>query len=238
MPREIVLDTETTGLDPRQGHRVIEIACVELEDFLPTGRHFHRYINPEREIEAGAERIHGLSGAFLADKPRFAEAEVVDALIDFIGEAQVVAHNAGFDRAFVNAELGLAGRPALPEPRWTDTLSMAQKRFPGMANSLDALCKRYRFSLAEREKHGALIDAQLLARVYLELRGGREARLDLAQAGAAGVAQVIAQSAYGARPRPLVPRLTPGEAARHVAFVETELKAGAVWLSEGMRREG
>jgi DNA polymerase-3 subunit epsilon len=235
MPREIVLDTETTGLDPRSGHRIVEIACVELEDFLPTGRHFHRYINPEREMEAGAERIHGLSGAFLADKPRFAEAEVVDALIDFIGAAQVVAHNAGFDRAFVNAELDLAGRPALPEPRWTDTLAMAQKRFPGMANSLDALCKRYRFSLAEREKHGALIDAQLLARVYLELRGGREAMLDLAQTGAAGEARATIQSAYGTRARPLCPRLTSAELARHLAFVQGELKADAVWFADAGR---
>jgi DNA polymerase-3 subunit epsilon len=233
MAREIVLDTETTGLDPRLGHRIIEIACVELEDFLPTGRHFHRYINPERDIEAAAQRIHGLSNAFLADKPTFAQADVAAALIDFVGESQVVAHNAGFDRAFVNSELERIGRAPLPEARWTDSLAMAQKRFPGMANSLDALCKRFKVSLADREKHGALIDAKLLATVYLELRGGREAMLDLAEASAAGVAQIIAQSAYGPRPRPLAPRLTAAELARHAAFVEGELKADAVWLGQG-----
>jgi DNA polymerase-3 subunit epsilon len=233
MAREIVLDTETTGLDHRAGHRIIEIACVELEDFLPTGRHFHRYINPEREIEAEAQRIHGLSNAFLADKPTFAETDIVDALIAFVGEAQVVAHNAGFDRGFVNSELDRIGRPPMAESRWTDSLAMAQKRFPGLPNSLDALCKRYKVSLAEREKHGALIDAQLLARVYLELRGGREAMLDLAQAGAGGMGRIVARSSYGPRPRMLAPRLTAAELARHAAFVEAELKADAVWLRVG-----
>jgi DNA polymerase-3 subunit epsilon len=228
MAREIVLDTETTGLDPRSGHRVIEIACVELENLIPTGRHFHCYIDPERDIDPDAERIHGLSRAFLADKPKFADATVVEALLAFIGDANLVAHNAGFDRAFVNHELGLAGYPGIPEPRWIDTLNLAQKRFPGMFNSLDALCKRYKISLAEREKHGALIDTQLLASVYLELRGGREARLDLGQA-AQDRAPGLQPQAHGPRPRPLPARLTAAEAALHNAFIRQELKADAVW---------
>ena len=182
MPREIVLDTETTGLDPYSGHRLIEIACVELEDSIPTGRSFYRLMDPEREIDADAERVHGVSLAFLADKPKFADPEVVEAFLEFVGDAVLIAHNAAFDRDFINAELERAGRRPLPEARWIDTLGLAQKRFPGMYNSLDALCKRFKISLAEREKHGALIDAKLLAGVYLELQGGRERRLDLGMA--------------------------------------------------------
>ena len=229
MAREIVLDTETTGLDPRQGHRVIEIACVELDDLTPTGRHFHCYIDPEREIDPDAQRVHGISNDFLIGKPRFADAQVAAAFLDFVGTAAVVAHNAGFDRGFINHELTLAGHPPTDEARWIDTLGLAQKRFPGLSNSLDALCKRFRISLAEREKHGALIDARLLAQVYLELRGGRERGLDLAQAAASGVGSMVAQAAYGARPRPLAPRLTPEEKAAHEAFVQSELK-GALWI--------
>jgi DNA polymerase-3 subunit epsilon len=139
MTREIVLDTETTGLDPKAGHRVIEIACVELRDYLPTGNHFHCYINPERDIDPDAERVHGLSRAFLSDKPVFAAAEVAHALLEFLGDAQLIAHNAGFDRDFLNHELRLAGLPVMPEPRWIDSLALAQSRYPGMYNSLDAL---------------------------------------------------------------------------------------------------
>ncbi|HEY5105444.1 MAG TPA: DNA polymerase III subunit epsilon [Caulobacteraceae bacterium] len=230
MPREIVLDTETTGLDPRRGHRVIEIACVELDDLMPTGRHFHCYIDPERDIDPDAERVHGISSAFLSGKPRFADTAVAAALIEFIGEAALVAHNASFDRGFVNSELDRAGHPIFPEHRWVDTLALAQKRFPGAYNSLDALCKRFKVSLAEREKHGALIDARLLACVYLELQGGRERALDLTAAIKTGIAQAIAQSAYGHRPRPLAPRLTAAERTAHDAFVAGELKASALWL--------
>ena len=233
MAREIVLDTETTGLDPKRGHRVIEIACVEIDDLMPTGRHFHCYMDPEREIDPDAERVHGISNAFLAGKPRFADEEVAVAFLEFIGDAALVAHNAGFDRGFINSELERAGHPILPSARWVDTLSLAQKRFPGMFNSLDALCKRFRISLAEREKHGALIDARLLALIYLELRGGRERALDLAQAAALGVAQVVAQSAYGQLPRPLAPRLTEVERAAYDAFIASELNAGAIWLKLG-----
>jgi DNA polymerase III subunit epsilon len=230
--REIVLDTETTGLDPRTGHRLIEVACVELEDFLPTGRTFHRYVHPDRPIDADAERVHGISLVFLTDKPRFHEADVCDAFLDFVGDSVLVAHNAGFDRGFINAELERAARAPLMEARWVDTLSMAQKRFPGMYNSLDALCKRYKISLADREKHGALIDAQLLAAVYLELRGGKERGLDLApkSAKAQGVS-VNGPTAYGPRPRPLAARSTEAERAAHEAFVRRSLKDKAIWLS-------
>jgi DNA polymerase-3 subunit epsilon len=231
MTREIVLDTETTGLEPQAGHRVIEIACVELRDYLPTGRHFHCYINPERDIDPDAERVHGLSRAFLSDKPVFADAEVSLALLDFLGDAQLIAHNAAFDRGFLNHELGRAGLPIVAEPRWIDSLALAQSRFPGMYNSLDALCKRFKISLAEREKHGALVDAQLLAGVYLELRGGRETTLDLQQVAAKGAAQVIARAIHGPRPRPLAARLTASELAAHEAFVAQELKGDVVWLS-------
>jgi DNA polymerase-3 subunit epsilon len=228
--REIVLDTETTGLDPRTGHRLIELACVELEDFLPTGRTFHRYVHPDRPIDADAERVHGISLAFLADKPRFHQAEVCDAFLDFVGDAGLVAHNAGFDREFLNTELERADRTILPEHRWVDTLSLAQKRFPGMYNSLDALCKRYKISLAEREKHGALIDAQLLAAVYLELRGGKERGLDLVLAGARTTASLtVTRTEYGPRPRPLAPRSTEAERAAHAAFVRRTLKDKAIW---------
>jgi DNA polymerase-3 subunit epsilon len=237
MAREIVLDTETTGLDPVQGHRIIEIACVELEDFIPTGRHFHRHVNPERDIDPEAERVHGLSRAFLSDKPVFADAQVVDALLAFVGEAVIVAHNAAFDRKFVNHELGRLGRTALTDERWIDSLGLAQKRFPGAPNSLDALCKRFKVSLAEREKHGALIDAQLLARVYLELRGGREARLDLGRQVTREAAPGLARTGYGPRPRPLASRLSPAESARHDAFVRADLKA-ALWLEVEARTLG
>jgi DNA polymerase-3 subunit epsilon len=228
--REIVLDTETTGLDPRTGHRLIEIACIELENRLPTGRSFHRYVQPDRPIDPDAERVHGISLSFLADKPRFREAEVCDAFLDFIGDAALVAHNAPFDRGFVNTELERANRSVLSEDRWVDTLSLAQKRFPGMYNSLDALCKRYKISLAEREKHGALIDAELLAAVYLELLGGKERGLDLTpRAAPVPVAATSARTAYGPRPRPLAPRSTAAERAAHAEFVRQALKDKAVW---------
>jgi DNA polymerase-3 subunit epsilon len=232
MPREIVLDTETTGLEPQQGHRIIEIACVELEDYVPTGKHFHCYINPERDIDADAERIHGLSRAFLTDKPVFAHPTVCAELLAFVGEATIIAHNAAFDRRFINHELARLSLAPIPESRWIDSLGMAQKRFPGASNSLDALCRRFKVSLAEREKHGALIDAQLLSKVYLELRGGREVALDLTQAAAVGLAAAAARAAYGRRPRPLAPRLTGEEAARHEAFVRADLKGAALWLAQ------
>ncbi len=229
MAREIVLDTETTGLDPRQGHRVIEIACVEIIDLLPTGQHFHCYIHPERDIDPDAERVHGISLASLEGKPRFADAEVAAKFLNFIGDARLVAHNAGFDRGFVNHELALAGHPILPEGRWVDTLALAQKRFPGMYNSLDALCKRFKVSLAEREKHGALVDSKLLAQVYLELCGGRERSLDLHNTAGGGSGSETARAAYPPRPRTLATRVTEAERAAHEVFITGSLK-DALWL--------
>lgn len=229
MTREIVLDTETTGLDPRLGHRMIEIACVELSDLVPTGRNFHRYINPERDVDPDAERVHGLSRTFLSDKPVFTDPEVADAFLDFVGEAPIIAHNAAFDRGFVNSELERAGFALFDEDRWIDSLALAQSRFPGMYNSLDALCKRFRISLADRTKHGALIDAQLLAHVYLELRGGREARLDLQGVSAAGTQALVSRTAHGPRPRPLATRLSAHERAAHETFIAQELDGGALW---------
>ena len=233
MAREIVLDTETTGLDPRTGHRLIEVACVELEDFIPTGKNFHRYIDPCRAIDPEAQAVHGISIDFLKGKPRFEE--VCDEFLEFVADAPLIAHNAGFDRNFVNHELGFAGRRVLPDAQWIDTLSMAQKRFPGMYNSLDALCKRFKISLAEREKHGALIDCRLLAAVYLELSGGRERGLDLSSGKAAvTAAQHAERSAYGARARPLQPRSTETERAAHLEFLKDALKDGGLWAVLGV----
>ena len=238
MSREIVLDTETTGLDPRQGHRVIEIACVELRDLLPSGKTFHRFIDPERDIDPDAERIHGLSRAFLSDKPKFADSGVAEDFLAFVGDAPIVAHNAGFDRGFVNMELARAGLLELPESRWIDSLALAQMRFPGMYNSLDALCKRFKISLAEREKHGALVDTRLLAEVYLELRGGREAKLELVHSESSGSAPTVGPVNHGSRPRQLSPRLNVGERAAHEVFVNSALKSDAVWFTRPFGRAG
>ena len=232
MAREIVLDTETTGLDPRTGHRLIELACLELEDFVPTGKSFHRYIDPCREIDPDAQAVHGISIDFLRGKPRFEE--VCEEFLDFVADASLIAHNAGFDRNFVNTELDMAGRRTLPERQWIDTLGMAQKRFPGMYNSLDALCKRFKISLVEREKHGALIDCRLLAQVYLELSGGRERALDLtARTVAVAVTASAERNAYGPRQRPLEPRSTDAERAAHLEFVKG-LKDGGLWAALGV----
>ena len=233
MAREIVLDTETTGLDPRTGHRLIELACLELEDFIPTGRNFHQYIDPCRDIDAEAQAVHGISLDFLRGKPRFEE--VCDEFLEFVADTPLIAHNAGFDRNFVNHELGVASRRTLPDRQWIDTLSMAQKRFPGMYNSLDALCKRFKISLAEREKHGALIDCRLLAAVYLELSGGKERGLDLSPKAVVVAAALSAErTAYGSRPRSLAPRSTEAERASHADFVKEILKGGGVWAGLGL----
>lgn len=234
MARAIVLDTETTGLDPRTGHRLIEIACVEVDDYIPTGRTFHRYVHPERDIDPDAERVHGISLSFLEGKPRFHEPDVCEAFLDFVADAPLVAHNAPFDRGFVNAELERCGRDLLHEPRWVDTLKLAQGRFPGMYNSLDALCKRFKISLAERDKHGALIDAKLLAAVYLELQGGKERSLELTAAVVARATSAAVQASYGARPRPLACLVTEAERAAHETFVRDVLKDKAVWLKLGL----
>jgi DNA polymerase-3 subunit epsilon len=237
MAREIVLDTETTGIDPRQGHRLIEVGCLELEDLMPTGRTFHRFINPERLIDPDAIRVHGITDDKVRDAPVFRL--VAEELLAFVGDAPLIAHNAAFDRGFINHELGLCGLGELPEPRWIDTLKLAQARFPGMANSLDALCRRFKISLVERTLHGALIDARLLADVYLELKGGRERALDLG-AGLTGRARTAAGegaatgAGHGPRPRPLAARVSDAEAARHLAFVQAQLKDLSLWTANGL----
>ncbi|TNE42968.1 MAG: DNA polymerase III subunit epsilon, partial [Sphingomonadales bacterium] len=169
--REIVFDTETTGLDPSSGDRMVEIGCVEMINRVPSGATFHAYFNPERDMPAGAEAVHGLSSAFLSDKPLFAAQ--AEELLEFLGDAPLVAHNAGFDFGFLNNELALIGRDAIDMSRMIDTVAIARKRHPGAKVSLDALCSRYGIDRSHRVKHGALLDAELLAQVYVELTGGR-----------------------------------------------------------------
>lgn len=223
--REIVLDTETTGLDPDTGDRLIEIGAVELVNHMPTGRTFHAYINPQREVPQEAVDVHGLTTAFLADKPLFAA--IAAEFAAFIGDARLVIHNAAFDMKFLNAELAWAGLPTVAWARAVDTLELARRRFPGAQNTLDALCRRFGVDNSAREKHGALLDSELLAEIYLELMGGRQPDLSLnvVVAGpATGVLWVVPP-----RPRPLSPRLTPEEAAAHAGFVAS-LGEDALWL--------
>ena len=175
--REIVLDTETTGIDPSDGHRIIEIGAMEMLNQAPTGAQLHIYINPERDIDAGAVAVHGLTQEFLADKPVFAD--VVGEFLEFIGDSQLVIHNAPFDMGFINAELVRLGMPAMPKDRAIDTLTMARRKFPGAQASLDALCRRFEIDNSHRDLHGALVDADLLAAVYIELLGGRQRGLSL-----------------------------------------------------------
>lgn len=223
--RQIVLDTETTGLSPDEGHRLVEVGCLEVFNHVPTGNVFHRYINPERDMPEGAFRVHGLSAEFLSDKPKFAE--VVDEFLEFIGDAELVIHNAGFDMTFLNAELKWVGRPPIAQARAIDTLQIARKRFPGAQNSLDALCRRFNIDNSGRVKHGALLDAELLAEVYLELMGGRQPGLVL-DAAAAAAASTVAARETRKRPTPLPSRLSDEERAAHEAFVST-LGAEPLW---------
>lgn len=175
MIREIALDTETTGLDPYSGHRIVEIGCVELIDHVATGNHFHTYLNPERDMPREAENVHGLSASFLQDKPLFRM--IASSFLAFIGDSRLVIHNAAFDLKFLNAELEKEDLPLIEPERATDTVLMARKRFPGQPANLDALCKRFNIDTSKRTKHGALLDAQLLAEIYLEMMGGRQASL-------------------------------------------------------------
>lgn len=211
--REIAFDTETTGLDPADGHRVIEIGCVELVNMLPTGRTYHVYLNPERDVPAEALAVHGLSANFLQDKPTFAEA-VAD-FIDFLGDARLIAHNAEFDVKFINAEFSRLGFSPLMATRVVDTLAIARRKFPGAPASLDALCKRFGVDNSARDKHGALMDAELLAHVYLELMGGRQVGLALS---AEALTTTIARAERRYRDaRPHAP--SDDELAAHAAFV-------------------
>jgi DNA polymerase III subunit epsilon len=222
--REIVLDTETTGLDPYQGHRIVEIGCIELVNRIPSGATYHVYLNPERDMPAEAEAVHGLTREFLADKQLFTE--IADDFVAFIGDAKLVIHNAGFDLAFLNAELDRVQRPTIGRERAVDTLTLARRRHPGGPNKLDDLCARYGIDNSRRTKHGALLDAELLAEVYAELVGGRQARLGLVKETTAAAAMVA--SAARVRPAPLPPQLSRAECDAHRKFVAT-LGASAVW---------
>lgn len=232
--REIVMDTETTGLDPADGHRIVEIGAVELENLLPTGRIYHQYINPERSMPKEAEQIHGLSSEFLADKPVFAG--IAPAFLEFIGEARLVIHNAAFDLRMLNAEFERLGQPRLPPSRALDTIEIARKRYPGAQASLDALCRRFGIDNSGREKHGALLDSELLAEVYLELMGGRQQGLGFDPAHSRPSAEQGREAGSGytppPRPRPLAPRITASERAAHAAFI-AELGDSALWNLRG-----
>ena len=220
--REIVFDTETTGLSPQTGDRIVELGCVELFNHVPTGKTFHVYINPEREVPSDAFRVHGLSTEFLQDKPVFAA--IAQEFLDFIGDAKLIAHNASFDMNFINHELSLVGFSPLTLDRVIDTLLLARKRHPFGPNSLDALCQRYGIDNSRRTKHGALLDSEILADVYLELLGGRQTDLGLAassvtsdEAKTAGADMI--QSSAKQRPAPLPDRLDEASLARHAAFM-------------------
>jgi DNA polymerase-3 subunit epsilon len=223
MSRAVLFDTETTGLEPQLGHRVIEVAALELLNDLPTGRHFHALIHPERDIPEDATRIHGFTRADLEGKPRFTE--IADELLEFFGEAQLIAHNAPFDFAFLDAEFGRLGRPVLSTVRMIDTLALAKARFPGMPNSLDALCRRFGIDLSARTRHNALLDCRLLAEVYVELTGGRQRGLSLA-AEKPSAGPVVYTHSGDRTPRPMVPNAQ--DLAAHAAFI-ARLK-DPIWL--------
>jgi DNA polymerase III subunit epsilon len=224
--REIVLDTETTGFEPAEGHRIVEIGAVELLNHMPTGRTYHQYINPERDMPAGAFEVHGLSAEFLRDFPTFVQ--IADAFLTFVSDARLIIHNAAFDMKFLNAELQWAKRRLLPAEVAIDTLAIARRRFPGSPASLDALCRRFGVDNSAREKHGALLDSEILAEVYLELIGGRQP--DFALGTATQSRRSLQPDSWrpSARPRPLAARITEEEAAAHAGFIES-LGEKAIW---------
>ena len=227
--REIVFDTETTGLDPQSGDRLVEIGCIEMLNRVPTGAVFHAYFNPDRSMPAEAEAVHGLSSAFLADKPRFAER--AEELLAFLADSPLVAHNAGFDFGFLNAELAMCELPPVDRSRMIDTVAIARRKHPGAKLSLDALCSRYGIDRSHRVRHGALLDAELLAQLYVELMGGRQIGLELAAEVEIKEAVAVApiRNAAVRTPRPARPHApSADELARHAAFVEA-IK-GAIWL--------
>jgi DNA polymerase-3 subunit epsilon len=231
--REILLDTETTGLEPLAGHRIIEVCCLELRNHMPTGRHFHAFVDPGREIEPDAERVHGISRASLIGKPGFAD--IADALLEFLGDAPIVAHNAPFDFGFLDAEFQRLSLPPLDRSRMVDTVVMARKKYPGLPASLDALCRRFDIDLSQRTTHNALLDCRLLAQVYVELLGGRQPGLGLVSTAASRAAGLAAPVAH--TPRPVV--VTPEEEAAHAAFLARYVKE-PLWatLAPGDAPEG
>ena len=224
--REIVFDTETTGLDPLQGDRMVEIGCIELINRFPSGKSFHRYFNPERDMPDAAFKVHGLNIEFLKDKPLFAH--IAEELAAFLGDAPLVAHNAMFDLGFLNAELGRAGKTLVSRDRLVDTLMLARRKHPGSSNRLDDLCARYKIDNSHRTKHGALLDAELLAEVYVELIGARQARLGLAEAANAPSGSGGSRALVRQRPQPLASCITADERAAHRQFIAT-LGDDALW---------
>ncbi|HEY1473711.1 MAG TPA: DNA polymerase III subunit epsilon [Pseudolabrys sp.] len=224
--REIVLDTETTGLDPSQGHRLVELGCIELFNRIPTGATFHRYLNPEREVPAEAFAIHGLATDFLKDKPLFVD--IADDFLAFIGDAPLVIHNAGFDHGFLIAELKRVERPLIARERLVDTLLLARRKHPAGPNRLDDLCARYGIDNSRRTKHGALLDAEILAEVYLELIGARQAQLGLAESGTRRGQGGNGAAARREREVALAPRVSDADRAAHRQFVAT-LGEKALW---------
>ena len=226
--REIVMDTETTGLNPNEGDRIVEIGGVELINHLPTGRTYHQYINPERSMPQEAFEVHGLSEEFLRDYPVFNR--IADEFLDFIGDAKLVIHNASFDMMFLNAELGWLRKRPIPMDQAIDTLAIARRKFPGAQASLDALCKRFGVDNSAREKHGALLDSEILAEVYLELLGGRQQGLSLAAQTKSDQTTIQTDWSPPPRPRTLAPRVADHETTAHEAFV-AELK-DPIWLRQ------
>ncbi|WP_425907291.1 DNA polymerase III subunit epsilon [Nitrobacter sp. TKz-YC02] len=223
--REIVLDTETTGLDPLRGDRLVELGCVEIFNRMPTGQTFHRYINPERDMPQEAFAVHGLSSEFLADKPLFAH--VVDEFLEFIGDAPLIIHNASFDISFINAELDRLKRQAIGRERLVDTLLMARRKHPGVSNRLDDLCSRYAIDNSRRTKHGALLDAELLAEVYIDLIGARQSQLILAETTSRQSGGTL-ELPRRQRTMPLSSRVTEADRIAHRDFVAT-LGEKAIW---------
>jgi DNA polymerase III subunit epsilon len=227
--REIILDTETTGISPADGHRIVEIGAIELLNHVPTGKTFHVYINPQRDMPKEAEAVHGLSSAFLKDKPLFAA--IAKDFLEFIADSTLVIHNASFDVGFLNAEFTNLDMPQIDLTQVVDTLAIARRKHPMASNSLDALCKRYGIDNAKRTKHGALLDSELLADVYIELLGGRQRALNLASADKNKPAEFLmtmTSRASAQRPIPLTPRLTEAEREAHRALV-SELGSQALW---------
>jgi DNA polymerase-3 subunit epsilon len=224
--REVVFDTETTGLDPYQGHRLVEIGCIELVNRFPTGQTFHHYVNPERDVPPEAFAVHGLSHDFLKSKPVFAH--IAADLLAFIGDAALIAHNAAFDLGFLNAELERVKQASIPRDRLVDTLLLARRRYPGGSNRLDDLCVRFGIDNSRRTKHGALLDAELLAEVYVELVDARQAQLGLVAMPASPIMVGNFATSAKVRPVPLGPRITDEERAAHGALV-AELGAKAIW---------
>ena len=230
--REVVLDTETTGLDPAEGHRIIEIGCLELEGHVPTGRNWRSYLHPERDIPEDAMRIHGLTLETLANAPVFAA--IADDLLAFLGEAPLIIHNAEFDLKFLNAELARIERPSIPALRAIDTIAIAKRRFPGARYSLDELSKRFAIDTSSRAKHGALIDAELLAQVYLELIGGRQVKLQLSPGDSADELETETVIRVAQRRENMLPeRLSAAEREAHARFITAELGGDVIWRREG-----